>query len=90
MSDDTKRSVRLCWGVPGLLRLTSGAEREDYFVTAGTEAGAYVLEKIDPTTGAYGPPYTVSAAGCTCPGFAHRKTCKHFSAVQALKAAGRL
>jgi hypothetical protein len=90
MSDNpTPRSAHLCGGIPGVLKLSAGPDTEAYFVTRAAEAGAYVLEKIN-ADGTFGPPYTVSAAGCSCPGFARHHHCKHHAALLALRAAGRL
>jgi hypothetical protein len=89
---DQQRSVKLLFGPPGIVRITVDGVTSDYFVTK--DDGTITLEKIDPVSGAYGPPISVNVQGCSCPGWRHApagaKTCKHFAAVAALRRAGKL
>jgi hypothetical protein len=90
------RSVRLCFGPPGVIVLTNGDEADTYVVTTepphdGDPArpAVVILERVNPD-GTLSEPYRVSSAGCTCPGFVHRGACKHAEAIKALRRAGKL
>jgi hypothetical protein len=70
-----------------VLKITEGDRVDVYFLRQ--DGDDYLLDKLDPT-GELHEPYRLSDAGCSCPGFARHKRCKHHDALKALRAAGKL
>ena len=89
------RSIRLMLAVgeqsPGVVRITVGRERADYFLTElpADFGRGFRLEKIG-TDDRYAVNLDGDRQSCECPGFCRWQRCKHADGLAALVAAGRL